>query len=157
MSESTPAAASQAATTESLGESGIKALQAERDARKAAEKELAALKAASEAREKELTQQLSEATTAKKAAEAAQLRASILISKQVPERLAGYVTGATKEELEACADKVLTDFAPPQNKEPAADTTAPLGPRPDMTQGTASDIALNSDALTQSLTQLFTR
>lgn len=139
-----------------LGDGGIKALQAEREARKAAEKALAEHKETWEAEKAELAGKLSRETQAKQAAELSVLRTSVLASKKVPERLAGYVTGGTKEELEASADKVLADFAPPSpDTSSENEKTSSFGLRPDMTQGEANNVPLNGSALTEALMQIY--
>lgn len=104
-----------------LGEKGIKALAAERDARKAAEKSLADMAAqleaikAQHAAEFETLQaqhaaeiQQQEAATAAAALDAA--RQTIFRAKGFPAELEKYVTGNSAEELAASADAVLADF-----------------------------------------------
>lgn len=113
---------------EPLGEPGKKALVAERDARKQAEKDrdaaLARIKEFEDAGKtddqklrdefeqirtsldtitKERDALVSEKATSK-------LRAEVLEAKEVPERLRKWVKGSTKEELETAADAVLADF-----------------------------------------------
>ena len=110
-----------------LGENGKKALVAERDARKQAEKDrdaaLARVKELEEsakpdaksddalealkAQVAKLTEERDE-LAAEKAAAA--VRAEVLDAKDIPERLRKWVTGSTKEELEKSADEVLADF-----------------------------------------------
>lgn len=110
-----------------LGENGKKALVAERDARKQAEKDRdAALNRVKELEEsakpdansddalEALKAQVAELSrerdelAAEKATAA--VRAEVLDAKEIPERLRKWVTGSTKEELEASADEVLADF-----------------------------------------------
>lgn len=112
---------------EELGEGGKKALVAERDARKQAEKDrdaaVARLKELEGAAKPDteggddleaLKAQVAElakerdALAAEKATAA--VRSEVLDTKEIPERLRKWVTGSTKEELEASADEVLKDF-----------------------------------------------
>ena len=126
------------AVAEPLGDAGIKALQAEREARKQAEQALAAQKAQWDTERATLSQQLTEAANkateeaekaTAKSAEAA--REKVLRLKKVPDVLEEFVTGATPEELEASADKVLAAFT-------QAGTKAGKGMAPDPSQGAHS-------------------
>lgn len=148
--------ASAATSDETLGEGGKKALSAERDARKAAEKALADMRGEFEAFKTSMSEQISKLTEDRDASALKALRGEILHASGVPDRLAAYVQGKTKEELEASAKQVLADFTPPtstpsgqQETQPAP---TPLGMRPDMTQGSSSDLPLNGDPLTEALT-----
>lgn len=131
-----------------LGDAGKKALAAEREARKAAEKSAAEFAA----RLKEIEQaNLSELEKAQRAAKEAQdqlseisrqnLRNSVALSKGVPADLVEFLTGDTEDEIAARADTLL------------ARLNAPTTPRPDPTQGAkgGEPYALNSDGLEQAL------
>lgn len=111
-----------------LGEGGIKALQNERDARKAAEKAYTDAKAAWEAEKTTLSQQLAsvtdqstkalaEAQTRAADAEAKVLRLEVAGAKGIPSELAARLIGTTREELESDAEKLKTHvkspFTPP--------------------------------------------
>lgn len=116
---------------ETLGEGGKKALNAERDARKAAEKSAAELKARLDEIEQANLSDLEKAQNAAKAAEerlaeieATALRQKVAIAKGVPEKWVDRLRGATEEELAADADLILSDFQ-------QSSTT----PKPDLSQG----------------------
>lgn len=123
-------AAEQQAETPELGDAGKKALQAEREARKAAEKRSAELDARLKAIE---DANLSEVERAKKAADetAAELaalkrenvRKSVALSKGVPAELIEFLTGDTEDEVAAKADLLLSRL------------NAPTTPKPDLSQG----------------------
>lgn len=136
-----------------LGENGKKALQAERDARKAAEKALADAQTAWETEKASLTALLSEATQTATTAQADAARVSVFRDKDIPKELEKFVQGASVEELAASADEVLAAFHPqdtPPTPDGNPDPDKPLGMRPDLTQG-ATSVALNGDELEQSL------
>lgn len=132
-----------AVESQELGDGGKKAIQAEREARKAAERtatELAAkLKSFEDAN-------LSELERTKKAAEesAAELatlrkeniRASVALTKGVPVDLIEFLTGDTEEAVAAKADLLM------------ARLNTPGTPKPDPSQGAkVPDYALNGDPL----------
>ena len=136
MSEATPieapAAGSPVEVQEpaDLGDAGQKAIKAERDARKAAERsnaELAArLKEFEDAKLTELERANNAAAEA--AAELARLRAenvraTVALSKGVPADLIEFLTGETEEEVAAKADLLLSRL------------NAPGTPKPDPSQG----------------------
>jgi hypothetical protein len=116
--------------TPELGDAGKKAIQAEREARKAAEKTASELSARLKAIE---DANLSEVERAKKAAEesAAELanlrrenvRNSVAISKGVPAELIEFLTGDTEEEVTAKADLLMSKL------------NTPTTPKPDLSQG----------------------
>lgn len=133
-----------------LGEGGKKALQSEREARKAAEKALADATAKWEAERTALMKQVQEASDAASKAQVDAARASVLRAKGVPPELEKFVVGSTADELGVSADEVLAAFRPAPSSTDQAEVSKPLGMRPDMTQG-ASSAALNSDELEQSL------
>jgi len=133
--ETTEAATEDAATedqpsTPELGDAGKKAIQAEREARKAAEKSASELAAKLKAFE---DANLSEIERANKAAEesAAELAAlrqenmrnSVALAKGVPAELIDFLTGSTEEEVSAKADLLLSKL------------NTPTTPKPDLSQG----------------------
>lgn len=146
----------EAAAEETFNEGGIKALRAERDARKAADARVKDL----EAQVAALTVSLDEAkTAATTAAEQAatqvsdlqtQLaRAEVIHSMKVPDALADFLQGSNTEELTASAEKLLAAIPAPA---PASDAPpAPLAMRPDPSQGGAPEPATTTDALTAML------
>ena len=148
----------EAAAEETLNEGGVKALRAERDARKAADARVKDL----EAQVAALTVNLDEAkATATSAAEEAatqvadlqtQLaRLQVIHEKAVPDALAEFVQGTTAEELAASAEKLLAAIPAPA---PASDAApAPLAMRPDPSQGGAPEPATTTDALTAMLVE----
>lgn len=120
-STTTPPATSTAAPTTAtsgegeLGEAGKKAIQAEREARKNAEKELADVRAKVkefEDRDKTETQRITEERDALKAKadrlEVENLRRDVAIAKGIPLEAAGRLVGTTRDELEADADALAT-------------------------------------------------
>ena len=113
-----------------LGDAGKKALAAERDARKAAEKASADLKAKLDQIEKANLSELEKAQLAAKEAQdqlaeitRQNLRNSVALAKGVPADLAEFLTGDTEDELNAKADTLL------------ARLNAPTTPLPDPSQG----------------------
>lgn len=119
---------------DNLGDAGKRALTAERDARKAAERELSEARA----RLKEIEDaNLSEIQKAQRDAEEARSQLAILqlestrsrvaLEKGVPSDLIEFITGDTAEEMAAKADVLVARLSP-------ASTT----PKPDRTQGTSS-------------------
>lgn len=150
MSEPTPttteAVAEPAAAepTQELGDNGIKALHAERDARKAAEK--TAAEYAAKLKEFE-DANLSELERIKKAADdsAAELaklrtenvRSKVALAKGVPADLVEFLTGDTEEEVAAKADLLVSRLGTPGI------------PKPDPSQGAKGSqaLALNGDPL----------
>ena len=119
---------------DNLGDAGKRALAAERDARRSAERELSAI----QARLKEIEDaNLSELQKAQRDADEyrAQLdnlrresdRNRVALEKGVPSDLIEFITGDTAEEMAAKADVLVARLSP-------ASTT----PKPDRTQGTSS-------------------
>ena len=141
---------------ETLNEGGVKALRAERDARKAAVARVKDL----EAQVAALTVSLDETKTAgsaaaeQAAAQVAELqaklaRAEVIHTMHVPDALADFLQGSTAEELTASAEKLLAAIPAPA---PASDAApAPLAMRPDPSQGGAPEPATTKDALTAML------
>ncbi len=148
--------APEAPTEETLTEGGVKALRAERDARKAADARVKDL----EAQVAALTVSLDETKTAAAAADEqaaatvadlqTQLaRANVIHSMKVPDALADFLQGSTAEELTASAEKLLAAIPAPA---PASDAApAPLAIRPDPSQGGTPEPATTTDALTAML------
>jgi len=130
-----------------LGDGGKKALEAERTARKAAEKSVAEvtarLKQLETANLSDLERAQREATEAKDALVALTkqaLRDRVALTKGVPADLAEFLSGDTEDEMAAKADVLL------------ARLKAPTGPIPDPSQGShGAPLALNSDGLEQAL------
>lgn len=113
-----------------LGDAGKKALAAERDARKAAEKASADLQAKLDQIEKANLSELEKAQLAAKEAQdelaeitRQNLRNSVALAKGVPADLAEFLTGDTEDELNTKADTLL------------ARLNAPTTPLPDPSQG----------------------
>lgn len=144
------------AAEETLNEGGVKALRAERDARKAVAARVKDL----EAQVAALSVSLDEAKTAgsvaaeQAAATVAELqaklaRAEVIHTMHVPDALADFLQGTTAEELTASAEKLLAAIPAPA---PASDAApAPLAMRPDPSQGGAPEPATTKDALTAML------
>lgn len=139
---------------DTLNEGGVKALRAERDARKVADARVKDL----EAQVAALAVSLDEAKTAGSvaaehaAAQVAELqaklaRAEVIHAMRVPDALADFLQGSTTEELTASAEKLLAAIPAP-----ASDAApAPLAMRPDPSQGGAPEPATTKDALTAML------
>lgn len=146
------------AAEETLNEGGVKALRAERDARKAADARVKDL----EAQVAALSVSLAEAKAAgsaaadQAAAQVAELqaklaRANVIHTMHVPDALADFLQGSTAEELTASAEKLLAAIPAPA---PASDAApAPLAMRPDPSQGGAPEPATTVDALTAMLVE----
>lgn len=148
--------APEAPAEETLNEGGVKALRAERDARKAADARVKDL----EAQVAALTVSLDETKTAgtaaaeQAAAQVADLqaklaRAEVIHTMRVPDALADFLQGSNTEELTASAEKLLAAIPAPA---PASDAApAPLAMRPDPSQGGKPEPATTTDALTAML------
>lgn len=137
----------QSESADTLGEGGVKALTAEREARKTAEKAVADLAAKLKAIE---DANLSELDKAKREAEESRtalanvtrenLRNSVALTKGLPADLAQFLTGDTADALTAQADTLL------------ARLNTPTTPKPDLSQGARGNaLALNSDGLEEAL------
>lgn len=148
----------EAAAEETLTEGGVKALRAERDARKAADARVKYLESQVAALTVNLDEAKATATTAAEeaATQVADLqtqlaRLQVIHDKAVPDALAEFVQGTTAEELAASADKLLAAIPAPA---PAADASpAPLAMRPDPSQGGTPEPATTTDALTAMLVE----
>jgi hypothetical protein len=133
----------EAPETQELGDGGKKALQAERDARKAAEKANAELNARLKEFEDSKLSDLERAQkeAADNAAELSRLRSEnvrnkVAIDKGVPADLVEFLTGDTEGDIAAKADLLL------------ARLNTPGTPKPDPSQGAKGDAtALNGDPL----------
>ena len=137
-----------AAAEETLNEGGVKALRAERDARKAADARVKDLEAQVAALTVSLDEAKANATTA--ADLQTQLaRLQVIHDKAVPDALADFLQGSNTEELTASAEKLLAAIPAPA---PASDAApAPLAMRPDPSQGGTPEPATTTDALTAML------
>lgn len=146
----------EAAAEDTLNEGGVKALRAERDARKAADARVKDLEAQVAALTVNLDEAKANAVTASEqaATQVADLqtqlaRLQVIHEKAVPDALAEFVQGTTAEELAASAEKLLAAIPAPA---PASDAApAPLAMRPDPSQGGAPEPATTTDALTAML------
>lgn len=155
--DQTPATdATEAPAEDTLNEGGVKALRAERDARKAADARVKELEAQVAALTVNLDEAKANATSAAEeaATQVADLqtqlaRLQVIHEKAVPDALAEFVQGTTAEELAASADKLLAAIPAPA---PASDAApAPLAMRPDPSQGGAPEPTTTTDALTAML------
>ena len=141
--ETEAAAEVDAPDTQELGDGGKKALQAERDARKAAEKANAELNARLKEFEDSKLSDLERAQkeAADNAAELARLRSEnvrnkVAIDKGIPADLVEFLTGDTEGDIAAKADLLL------------ARLNTPGTPKPDPSQGAKGEAhALNGDPL----------
>ena len=148
--------APEAAAEETLNEGGVKALRAERDARKAADARVKDLEAQVAALTVNLDEAKANATSAAEeaATQVADLqtqlaRLQVIHEKAVPDALAEFVQGTTAEELTASAEKLLAAIPAPA---PASDAApAPLAMRPDPSQGGTPEPTTTTDALTAML------
>ncbi len=113
-----------------LGDAGKKALAAEREQRKAAEKELAKYRKADQDRADADKSEAEKRTAAEQRAVAAELRATrleVAHEKGLTPAQAKRLVGDTKEAIEADADEILRDFPTTPAK--------PAPPKPDPSQG----------------------
>lgn len=111
-----------------LGDAGKQALKAERDARRAAEKELAKYRKADQDRADADKSEAEKRAAAEERATAAELRAlrlEVAADKGLTPAQAKRLQGGTREELEADADELLTVFKPAKA----------AAPKPDPSQG----------------------
>ena len=146
----------EAAAEDTLNEGGVKALRAERDARKAADARVKDLEAQVAALSVSLDETKTAATVTAEQADAtvAELQAKlarveVIHSMNVPDALADFLQGSNTEELTASAEKLLAAIPAPA---PASDAApAPLAMRPDPSQGGTPEPATTTDALTAML------
>lgn len=144
-----------ATAEDTLNEGGVKALRAERDARKAADARVKDLEAQVAALTVNLDEAKATATTAAEeaATQVADLqtqlaRLQVIHEKAVPDALAEFVQGTTAEELAASADKLLAAIPKPTA---TSEGPAPLAMRPDPSQGGTPEPTTTTDALTAML------
>lgn len=120
--DGTPPPADGAEDDEPLGEPGIKALKSERlraeQAQKRAKAAEARLKEIEDAEKTELEkaqERIAELEKTNQAYEAektrAQMRASVLASKNVPSEWADFVTGDSEDEMNKAADRILANLS----------------------------------------------
>ena len=139
----TPAADSEApapaeAVSQELGDGGLKALQAERDARKAADKAAADWQSKFNEADAARSTQLEAATAAKPAAVADELRKHLVAFHSIDEEDADlFLTGTDAETLLKQVSRLT------------ARSAAPATPKPDPSQGPkdVQALALNGDPL----------
>lgn len=144
------------ADEETLNAGGVKALRAERDARKAADARVKDLEAQLAALSVSLDETKTAGTVAAEqaAAQVAELqaklaRAEVIHAMRVPDALADFLQGSTAEELTESAEKLLAAIPTPT---PASDAApAPLAMRPDPSQGGTPESATATDVLTSML------
>lgn len=138
-----------------LGEGGKRALTAEREARKAAERSAAELKAKLDEIEQANLSDLEKAQQAAKAAtdrlaeiEATSLRQKVAIEKGVPAKWVDRLRGTTEEELAADADLILADVQ-----------QSPTTPKPDLSQGSqgGNPTTSTADQFASAIESAFTR
>lgn len=117
-----PPSADNAEDDEPLGENGLKALKSERfraeQAQKRAKAAEARLKEIEDAEKTELQRaqeriaELEKTTQAYEAEKTrAQMRASVLASKNVPSEWADFVTGDSEDEMNKAADRILANLS----------------------------------------------
>ena len=144
------------AAEDTLNAGGVKALRAERDARKAADARVKDLEAQLAALSVSLDETKTAGTVAAEqaAAQVAELQAKlarveVIHAMRVPDALADFLQGSTAEELTASAEKLLAAIPAPA---PASDAApAPLAMRPDPSQGGTPESATATDVLTSML------
>lgn len=144
----TPPPATGDTAPDQLGEGGKKALEAERAARAKAEADLKAYKQEIEDSKKTAEQKAADdlaAATATASAEAAKaLRYEVAAEKGLDLALAARLTGSTREDLEADADKLMALIPKP---DPAAPPAPPNGPTvPGLQPGSPPTSALITQA-----------
>lgn len=142
----TPPAPAPAPGDQALGEAGLKALQAERDARQKLEKELAALEPlkglaaalgvqpgarGAKTEIEALTERIAAQEQRATEAELRATRLEVAAEKGLTAAQAARLQGMTREELAADADQLKALFP----AAPAASSGAPGTPAPDPTQG----------------------
>lgn len=134
-----------------LGDAGKKALAAEREQRKAAEKELAKYrKAEADKADADKTEAEKRAAAEQRAVDA-ELRATrleVAHEKGLTPAQAKRLVGTTREELEADADEVLRDFPTTPAKS--------AGPKPDPSQGARGETKTRPTSLGAAVAQHYT-
>ncbi|MGM7776128.1 hypothetical protein ACSVHC_08935 [Arthrobacter sp. KNU-44] len=146
------AAAEAAKANEKLGEGGLKALQAERDARAAAEKRAADAEAKIQAAENAKLSDIERANkaAADSAAEAARLKAdnarlAALAKHPVPEDYQDLVTGTDAASFEASAKKISELYARAEGKTPKGSPVHESGNRSGENNPAGGSIAAGRD------------
>lgn len=137
-----PPADPKPADADPLGDAGKKALAAEREARKAAEKKLAAYEKAEQAKADADKTEAEKRAAAEQRAQDAELRAmriEVAHEKGLTPAQAKRLVGGTREELEADAEQLLKDF-------PVA-PAKPATPKPDPSQGARGEPAARPTSL----------
>lgn len=133
---------------DTLGDAGKKALEAERKARRDADKLVADLqkkvKEFEDAGKTEIERAQNALAEAEKKAEAAEqraLRMEVAAAKGLTAAQAKRLVGTTQEELEADAADLLESFTPAKSGDDDTDTTPSLSrqPRPDLKPGGKAD------------------
>lgn len=134
--------------TDDLGDAGKKALAAERDARKAAEKELAKYRKAEADKADADKSEAEKRAAAERRAVDAELRATrleVAHDKGLTLAQAKRLVGSTRDELEADADEILKDF-------PVAPAAPVRGvPAPDPSQGAKGEARVRAKSLTEAI------
>jgi len=134
-----------------LGDAGKKALAAEREQRKAAEKELAKYRKAETEKADADKTEAEKRAAADARADAAELRATrleVAHEKGLTPAQAKRLVGTTREELEADADEVLKDFPTVPAK--------PSTPKPDPSQGSRGETKTRPTSLGAAVTEHYT-
>jgi hypothetical protein len=135
-----------------LGDAGKKALAAEREQRKAAEKELAKYRKADQDRVDADKTEAEKRAAAEQRATDAEMRATrleVAHEKGLTPAQAKRLVGTTKEELEADADEILRDFPTAPAK--------PAGPKPDPSQGARGETKNRPTSLGAAVAQHYTK
>lgn len=136
-----------------LGDAGKKALAAERDARKAAEKELAKYRKAEQDKADADKSEAEKRTAAEARATAAELRATrleVAAEKGLTPKQAQRLNGTTREELEADADEFLKDL-------PETAPTKAAAPKPDPSQGARGEAKTRPTSLAAAVTSHYAK
>jgi len=140
---------------EPLGETGLKALQAERAARQELEKQLAAF-----APLKDLAAKLGAVPADKPADDTAdrvaalekqlaeeretRLRLEVAAAKKLTPEQAAWLRGSTADELAKSADELLALFPAASTSDGQQSTRQPVGPKPDPSQGARGPVDLDA-------------
>jgi len=135
-----------------LGDAGKKALATEREARKAAEKELAKYRKAEQDRADADKTEAEKRAAAEQRAVDAELRATrleVAHEKGLTPAQAKRLVGTTKEELAADADEILRDFPTAPAK--------PAVPKPDPSQGARGESKTRPTSLGAAVAQHYTK
>lgn len=151
--DKSPAPATPTEPEQQLGDGGLKALQAERARAAKAEADLKAYKQEIEDSKKTAEQKAADALAAAQATSSENatkaLRYEVAAEKGLDLALAARLSGSTKEELEADADKLMTLIPKAPEVSPPATPTGPTvpGQQPGGTQTAALVTQSDLDAL----------